>query len=280
MYFQKNITDASEDENPLQSQLVPCCSDSRERCCSKSKSSRLAAMTDWEIPFIRLRCLLSPSRKSRFGNLRRCAISRNRHLPPLRNNEQAQGALDRTPAILNSFPQARGEKSTSNDGDRTSTRSTVASMIHQTRARGGRNAAGEAGGKRRETERLIIVERASRVNVTLRNNLGRERVNAKSGVPIVRRGEKTRQSSSDAISKRNAPGITLIPETLGSSLSRYPSRGIRLRISRWPPVIYLSRRPPRGVSTPFDACIYDYENYTRQLERGNCAPLPRVGRPA
>ena len=117
--------------------------------------------------------------------------------PRTTTSARTQGLARCSRSNVASFPQARVEKSSSNDGDRTSTRSTVASMIRQTRAR--RKNRREAAEKRRKTERLIIVERASRVNVTSRNNLGRERVNAKSGVPIVRRGEKTKQSSSSSM---------------------------------------------------------------------------------
>lgn len=85
------------------------------------------------------------------------------------------------------------------------------SMIHRTRWN--------------ETERLIIVERASRVNVTSRNNLGLERVNAKSGVQIVRRAKQRQPTRRDTmpfrckIPTRSGRGITLIPEMLGRNVS-------------------------------------------------------------
>lgn len=71
----------------------------------------------------------------------------------------------------------------------------------------------ETGGS--ETKRLIIVERASRVNVTSRNNLGREHVNAKSGVRIVRRGENGgNRRRCDAISKQKSGKDHLDPRNV------------------------------------------------------------------
>lgn len=137
-------------------------------------------------------------------------------------------------------------------------------MIHQSRARKKKRV--ETGGS--ETKRLIIVERASRVNVTSRNNLGREHVNAKSGVRIVRRGENrgNRVVGVTPFRSKSPVGITLIPGTLGSTsfcvklfvsvetrrlVGRLEPLATRIAeldyVSRVCPVIYLSRRPPRGV---------------------------------
>lgn len=108
---------------------------------------------------------------------------------------QRRGALDRAaevPAILNSFPQGAGEKSFVERRRSNVHAFSTAHHLWFTKRFAKRE-------RKRDGERLIIVERASRVNVTSRNNLGLERVNAKSGVQIVRRAKQRRPTRRDTV---------------------------------------------------------------------------------
>lgn len=192
-----------------------------------------ASSRHWEIPFILFpnRPPLGVSRKSSSENLRRCELLQNRGSLPFDGTMSPVTRIctrcsrsSRRAGYFEYFPTGGGEKSAPNARDRTSTRSRYmradcsnTSMIRRTRRAG-------TSGHGNETERLIIVERASRVNVTPRNNLGRERVNAESGVPIVRRegeaaGADERRVASRCHFEANPAGITLIPEMLGSTSS-------------------------------------------------------------